>query len=232
MAPDLDVVRRIRKLLALSRDPANPHEAAAAAAKVQDLLSAHKLTLTDLAAEEFTTREVPFIRAPWRQVLAAVLAKHNFCRVIAAPPVRFLFVGQADDVTAVLSLYLFLSRVIARQSRAGYAARVAELTDPVLGPHPGLAEPGDRERWIDSFRVGAVEIIGSRLAKAEAPRAQTGTALVLARHTGKLDAHVTERFGALREMTETELNISLDGLAKGVVAGKGLTLNRGSRRLR
>jgi hypothetical protein len=45
---DQKLLEKIRKLLALARDPSNEHEAALAAAKARELLAEHNLTLKDV----------------------------------------------------------------------------------------------------------------------------------------------------------------------------------------
>lgn len=247
---DSDVYDKIRKLLALSRDTSSPVEAALAAERVQALLYKYKLDLADIeAVSQIVEVDRPFITEQWRQILAAVTARYNFVRVVAVTGAYFKFIGARQDVDVVLALYLFLSRTIARLAREGWRAHVDDLTDPILGRHPSLDEPGVEEAWRESFKMGAVEIIGSRLKKmreqqdrdaafvAQAVVGPEKGALVrrvtaLARAENDLDAYVTEKFGQLRPMENIGFNLRLDGFARGVLAGKQLPIGPEKRSLR
>jgi len=245
-------IDKIRKLLRRAADPANPHEAAMAASMAQALLYKHKLELRNCSELEDATAGVvemdrPFIHEQWRQILAAVCARNNFGRVLAWPG-GFKFIGQPDDLQVILSLYTFLSRTIARLAREGWAAHEADLTDPVLGRHPALDEPGTAEAWRESFRMGAVEIVGVRMeqtrTQSDAEAAFASKAVVgpekgalvrrvtaLQKIDQALDKYITDKFGAVRPMENTAFNLRLDGFARGVIAGKALPIAPDRRRL-
>ena len=79
------LIRRIAKLMRLSESP-NPHEAAAAAAKAQDLLIENRLTMTEVERSAQAT-ENPLIEEKfeitskdgWRHTLAHGVAKAYLC---------------------------------------------------------------------------------------------------------------------------------------------------------
>src|SRR5687767_11173758 len=84
------VVRRVRKLLALSRSP-NVHEAESAATKAQELIARHKL---DRAAIETRTVESDIDLesfdyagkvVPWKRDLAFAVGRGCFCQAIHTP---------------------------------------------------------------------------------------------------------------------------------------------------
>lgn len=217
-------LKRVRKILALAAGAGSPEEAAVAAAHAHRLLRDHKLTLADLdqlEIEPFVEITRPYIKESWRQVLAGVLAKHNYCQLLIAPEVLVRYVGHKTDIDTVLAIYEYLSRVIARQARAGYQQRIVDLTDPTLGRHPALDEPDDERRWVDSFKVGAVETVALRLSREEL--IERSTALI--RVTTQLDDWVKAKYTHVRQ-TEVDVEISPDGFAKGVKAGTKLSLRR------
>lgn len=249
---DAAVFDKIRKLLKLAADPANPHEAALAAERAQALLYKHKLELGDVTALDEVEAGVvevdrPYIQEQWRQILAAVVARYNFGRVLAWTG-GFKFIGQAADVQVILSLYTFLSRTIARMAREAWAAHEADLTDAVLGRHPALDEPGAAEAWKDSFRMGAVEIVGIRLQRmrerqdreaafeAQAIVGPEKMALVrrvtaLQQYDTRLDQYIAKTYGEVRPMENVDFDVRLDGFARGVLAGKGLPIHPDRRSL-
>jgi len=237
------VLAKIRKLLKLAADPANAYEAALAAERAQELLFRHKLEMADVSDDplsDVVEVDRPYIFVPWRKMLAAVLAKYNFCRLLEWPG-GMKFIGTKPDVETVLYLYAYLSRTIFRLSREGWAARVADLTDPLLGRHPALLEDRAEQEWLESFRIGAVEVIGLRLQK------QRDTQDALARYDarksnepglvkatsalqawdGMLSRYIHDKYGPVHQVEDTETSINMDGFTQGVKTAKNLPLSRG-----
>ncbi len=81
MAVDSTVLSKIKKLLALSTS-SNPNEAALAAAKAQELLMIHNLTLSQVEAqgeEKYCEAFVKTGSRVWQRLLLTVIARNNFC---------------------------------------------------------------------------------------------------------------------------------------------------------
>lgn len=236
------VIEKIRKLLKLAADPSNPHEAALAAERAQALLFRHHLDMADVTDPFSDVIEVdrPYITEPWRKMLAAILCTYNFCRVLEWPG-GMKFIGGKPDVETVLYLYVYLSRAIQRLSREAWERRVGDLTDPVLGRHPALDEEGAETSWKESFRIGAVEIIGVRLknqretqealARYDARRSQepglVRATSALQAWGGLLTRYIHDTYGPVEQAPEAEVGINMDGFTKGVKTGKSLPLSRG-----
>lgn len=236
------ILSKIRKLLKLAADPANPHEAALAAERAQELLFRHKLEMADVTDDMAGVVEVdrPYIFVPWRKMLAAVLCTYNFCKLLEWPG-GMKFIGAKQDVETVLYLYAYLSRTIYRLSREGWETRVLSLTDLILGRHPVLNEEDAEANWKESFRIGAVEVIGIRLQKQRETqeavarydaRKSNEPGLVRATNAlqawdGKLAAYIHEKHGPVHQVEEQETSIDLAGFTQGVKAGKGLPLSKG-----
>jgi hypothetical protein len=236
------IVEKIRKLLKLAADPSNSHEAALAAERAQELLFRHHLDMADVADDTSGVVEAdrPLITDPWRKALAALIARFNFCRLLEWTG-GMKFIGAPADVETVLYLYTYLSRTIYRLARESWEKRVEEFTDPVLGRHPALDEPDAERDWKDSFRIGAVEIIGVRLEKQR--RAQEAMARYEARKTnepglvratsalqawdGTLARYIHDKYGPVTQAPEPEVGINLDAFSKGVRTGKSLPISRG-----
>lgn len=242
------VVAKIRKLLKLAADPANAHEAALAAERAQELLFRHHLDMADVTAEadafaELTEVDRPYIFLPWRKTLAALLCTYNFCTLLEWPG-GTKFIGGPVEIETVLYLYAYLSRAIFKLSREAWDARVADFTDPILGRHPVLDEPDAltaEQVWKESFRIGAIEMIGIRLQRQRetqetlaryAARAPHEPGLVRATSAlqawdGLLARYVREKYGPVTEVENPEVGINIAGFTAGVQTGKSLPLSRG-----
>ena len=228
---DLDrIVDRVKKLLALSSSQ-NPHEAALAAAKAQELLFKHNLSLAMVEAELPGDRHARYISdrfdsggwMDWRRRLLAAVARNNFCRGVSYEGTRDVgIVGEPHNVLVVKHLYAFLVRELIRLAEAAAAGE------------PGLDAEGARA-WKRSFFLGAVRTIAQRLATQRAHDAAANpqsTALVL-RKDQELDEAYQQHFPNLRREDEesprrrerTARPRSTDGYRAGVRAGKTIPLN-------
>lgn len=189
----MEVLDRVRKLLALAESP-NVHEAAAAAARAQALISRHRLEewLAEAEADPITDgRDAPLEVArrklrKWKVALAAALAEANGC--VAWTSVRegreaVHVAGRARDRDAVRALWDALVR------------RIEWLS--------ATAGPGRSRAWHEAFRVGAADAIAERLAAGEAEARAELPATSLARVDSRSEAQraevrrfVAERLGA------------------------------------
>lgn len=126
---------RIAKLVAKergTRELGNEAEAQAFAAKVQELLTRHKLTMTEveLAAQ---TDDDPMgttvadggglrgraRRVGWQEGLAGVVARAHFCQILVYPgSSRVAFVGRESDREVAVYMWETLSAFANRASRA------------------------------------------------------------------------------------------------------------------
>jgi len=151
------VLLRVEKLLALATS-SNVHEAAAAAARAQALIAAHRLEglLAAKQADDVEIGEEPIERArrprAWRGVLASGLAEQSGCLVYGAQvgsETEVRVVGRAEDRRLVLMLFQWL------------APRL-EWLSATHGPSRDRA-------WHDAFRVGAAEQVLERLRALSEP---------------------------------------------------------------
>jgi hypothetical protein len=141
MTTDLnpDVLRRIKKCLALSAS-SNEHEAAAAMRQAQKLMAAHNVTLEGLAASEVQKHAVNAYGqrqvAGWQLQLAALVGKSFGCELyithgIVAPvryggcPSQIVYIGIAHN--AQIAAYTF--EVLLRQALKARAKFMAEYAE-------------------------------------------------------------------------------------------------------
>ncbi|MEZ4238051.1 MAG: DUF2786 domain-containing protein [Myxococcota bacterium] len=217
----MDVLDRVKKLLALAGSP-NVHEAALAAARAQALITRHRLEDALRAEAEAEAEaaavsdgaDVPLEAArklrKWRLVLATALAEHNGCvayTVDLGHEQQIRLAGHDADREAVRVLWDWLVE------RVQWASATAASERP-------------RSRaWHDAFRIGAVEAVIERLRAG--PEADLdAAALVVAERALARRAEAVERFVAERLGLKPGRGIRIDrrAYAAGRRAGQTLPL--------
>jgi hypothetical protein len=229
------IVERIKKLLALSSSQ-NPHEAALAAAKAQELLFRHNLSLSMVeAALEGGSSAYVSDRFDsggwmhWRLRLLSAVARNNFCRGVSYQGTRDVgIVGEPHNVTVVKHLYAFLVREVLR------------LADLGVKEQHGLDEEESRA-WKRSFYLGAVRTIAQRLAtqRQRDISADPQAAALVVRKDQELDEAYREHFPTAQSNEDDEEGAPApvrqdrgpsrprrtDGYRAGVLAGRTIPLN-------
>ena len=149
-----EALAKAAKLLRLAQS-ANPHEAALAAAKAQDIMDRFKLSGADIALDGSAPVE-NVIHCPqdpldtdgsarWKGQLGMVIAKLNQCKLYAGPD-GYCLIGRPSDMNAVRYLYAWLTKEIDRLAAKGCA--------------------GCGRTYWNNFRLGAVETVTARLSAA------------------------------------------------------------------
>ena len=171
------VLGRIRKLQRLTRSN-NEHEAALAAAKMQEILFAHNLSIEALRdPSEYVETERAIGARVWAQRLFATLCHNNFCQPLHGRAGLMYAVGKRENVEAVNLLFSYLAGEIDRFARAAYRRHRLASSE---------REPA--RTWTAAFRNGAVVAIAARLREqrerdiarlqAAAAGAEDGTAIM------------------------------------------------------
>ena len=120
------MIDKLRKLIAheqSARSIGNLEEAEAFAAKIQNLLTAHKLSMSEIDfqaredgepidweevnASDIGTRSKKF-KVWWRVIIAKNIAKINSCQVVRGRRNNFFFVGRTSDRELAKILYIYL----------------------------------------------------------------------------------------------------------------------------
>lgn len=220
-----DIRERIRRLLALS-ESSNVHEAAAAAAKAQELMSKHQIDSAELAEragevdEPLCEEDLQVFGArlvTWRATLAGAVAEANGCdsynqvwRGGDGRQVRALtrIVGPASSVQAVRYLLAYLEREIGRLCQVERSAGRSEAF------------------WLNSFRLGASYEIGRRVklaAQESRIDAAAGHGCALARidrDAGRVAAAMAEKtLGKSRKPSIGNSQAFMDGIRAGRTVG-------------
>ena len=126
--PNPQIIDRISKLLALASDPSNHHEAAAAAAKAQEILDQYNLSMADVQAHDGSQPQGAGVRVTEDYAQAGHLRQplfkqygwiiyqvslYNRCTVISKKSEDqsyFTVVGDATNVQATIQIYDYLKR--------------------------------------------------------------------------------------------------------------------------
>jgi hypothetical protein len=177
-----EAIAKATKLIRLSQS-SNPHEAALAAQRAQEILTRYEIDRASLSLdggeaaaepdepiEDFTRKGAPLddndgkATLPfWKGHLASTIAKANQARVYQIQA-QIGIIGRPSDVEKVRYLYAMLVRE----------------TDRLAEEHG----KGCGRTWRNQFRLGVVDAIAAKLAEArekvaaEMRGASTGTALV------------------------------------------------------
>ena len=151
-------IAKVAKLLRLS-ESSNPHEAALAASKAQEILDRYKIDRLAInidgnanAPEElikdfgFDPLDSSSIAATWRVRLACSLAARNQSKVYSHGGALCL-IGRASDVSAVRYMYGYLTREVDRLTKRDCA--------------------GCGRTYANNYRLGVVDTIARRLAAQE-----------------------------------------------------------------
>lgn len=181
-----EAVERAVKFLKLSKSD-NANEAALAAAKAQEIIERFKLDIGTLEApvperprEDVKNHAEAALHeskklATWRQRLASYIADVNACRIYFRGGSIYL-IGRTSDAQTVRYLFALLERA----------------TDELAEQHSGQGRT-----WLNNFRLGVVDTIGSRLrekiretretAKAEAAAQGEAALMRLNKAIARLD---------------------------------------------
>ena len=207
-----DVVERIQKLLALAASD-NPHEAALAASRAQDLMFQYHLDIDKIGPASTKRQdridfEMFYLmhQDKWRKVLINSICKFSFAKVIVICDSKALagvvIIAREEDIANVKYLYLYLVEALERlcpEVRSSEGKHISEA------------------QWEEGFYSGAVSAIHQTLEEQylASQQVEGGTALVLRSNTA-----VKDKFEEMYPTAKTTYSHrkSMDGRA--VEAGK------------
>ena len=179
------LIKRLRKMIAMSeRSAGNEEEAATAAKMVENLLRKHNLTLADVTQEELSSEVVKHAAKgsagtwkwttgrcpPWVQGLAIQVA--NLCETFAMyipstdqdahvkrKQMNFSFVGQDVDVEASIGMFIFLVNTVNALSDKYYTTN-------------NVKTAYDSKVQMSNFRSGCAQRINERIRDIISEREQ------------------------------------------------------------
>ena len=250
--PNEKVIDKLRKLIAheeSARSIGSLQEAEAFAAKIQALLTEHKLDMarvvqTDLgddkiegeiAQEYFHPKDAGLpggnTRNFWMERLAQSVAVGHFCRLLVMKrTTTLIFIGRPADRAAAIYVFTTLART---------AMRLADIEAKKQPKAPSYMKPADAAvRTIGfkrSFYAGFCQAIGDRLvaarAAAENTKTPTGqsTALVLRRADTAVAQWMAQKLHVGRSSSiGSNMHGSHDGYASGHKAGSNASITAGA----
>jgi hypothetical protein len=152
------IIEKIKKLLELSKS-ANEHEAAAAAAKAQELIYKFEIDAAELksgpqAVEEITVDQEKFFpgrKIPFYLKSLAAISRSYFCRSYSGDGGIFIM-GTVTNRETFKLMFNYLRAEIERISRQGW--------ENLEG---WQQENSSQTKWINSFRAGCVSTVLERL---------------------------------------------------------------------
>ena len=217
MAVDSTVLSKIKKLLALSTS-SNPNEAALAAAKAQELLMQHNLTMSQIDTNgqesQYCEASVKTGSRVWKRSLLTVIARNNFCDTIHDPQIKSTaLIGEPQNQEVVIYLHSYLIGQLETMATTAYKLSGTRM---------------HAKSWLDSFYVGATNSINERLKaqKAEMEAASNACKNLVVVKDGELQAAMSKLYPGFRKGKPKHAR-SLDGYREGVEAGKRVALNKG-----
>jgi hypothetical protein len=219
-APEVRILRKVRRLLALAESP-EPHEAQAATAAAQRLLLEHNLELARAQApRRFGVRQLGPIRQRHpvhRKVLAGILAAHFFVeamwvhgwRVETGQPGRVLEIcGTPENLDVAAYVWDVLLRTAESLWRSHRAAA-------------GLSSDRHRRRFLSGVMVGYLEKLDAEAAR------HAGTGLVWSGDP-LLQDWLARRHPASTWRTARAAELVADhSWSQGRAQGRELTLHKG-----
>lgn len=167
-----EIIDRVNKLLSLASSP-NEHEASAAAAKAQEMLTEHNLRLEDIETShkspDIPIEQVTFgsnkRKIYWKVLIANALTKSNFCQMWWQGA-RMVVAGRRHNVAITVSLYDYLTKTVERLAAEAVKKEKKSwqiCLDQIEGTYgETLAEPNWR-RWKASFITGCAKRLWERI---------------------------------------------------------------------
>lgn len=168
------ILKRIQALLAKTEDRgATTSEAAASAAKAQELLVKYKLNLLDVeAANQAIDSRMPIMERifnedcrAWRNSLLECITKNMFTKAIihnGNHGHRFSIVGTDTDIEVAVHLYRWVADQLTQLCGKDFAIREIEYMETHNELMPKQTRSQDA-KWHDSWYMGAINVVGVRL---------------------------------------------------------------------
>ena len=210
------IIEKVRKLLALSQSD-NAHEAAAAAAKAQELLAEHNLSMADVPAEDARSICATKVNAKTRQRLedwafrlAAYTAEAFDCRYLHYADGQTAFFGVGADPEVCAWTYRYLYKTLLRMGSS-------YLRSPQCRR---LRVRRSKDKARASYLLGAVSVVGVRLKQQHERTPVTEGALVPIKEEAIRDAMPEFETKQLKPFSAREAD-----LTNGIKDGQGIPLS-------
>lgn len=223
------IADRIRKLLALANS-SNVNEAASAAAEAARLMNEHKLTATDVAADDGSKiTELPLgaegFMASWKFALVTGVARAFFCEAIAlrvGARRKIRIVGKKDDAEVAVGVFNYVVKEI---------DRLADLDVETYDAREIMREGRiDVRVYKENFRKGAAEGVATRL-KEETDRFKNSgerALVVVTQSKDELRDYLRNKYGASKVVDKEapKTDAEAEAYLRGHERGEDITVPR------
>lgn len=227
------VILKLQKLLNHERSArtiGNVHEAEAFAAKIAELLFAHKLSMSEVEIEQeersepVSNERVDGLRAPWAGTLVMGVCEASFCRALSSSK-GYIFIGRTTDRSTAISMYRYLAAMgksIADAEAITYKRSEAYLFESAF-------KPGIMRTWMASFLKGYANAVYKRLAESRksltAQAQSTGTSLVyIDKSKAAIDAYVRDTYGKVGKGRASTSSLHSGAYGAGQQAGQRVSI--------
>ncbi len=220
-----DLIQRLKKVRALTQSSV-PGEAAAATAKLQEILLKYNLEMVDIeddsseVDDRYVREELEIVATSgnminWRRILLSGIARSLMCAAFGyRGAAQMVIVGQRHNIAMVRHFYDYLASEISRLADTTWEEARSETTEHGRG-------------WKSSFYNGAVDIVIQRLEEKyqQVSRQSSHTQTLVLKNEQALDNAVRSLIGRVRKSAVRQRR-SKSGYNRGVRAGKRVSLDR------
>ena len=219
--PFTPVIEKIKHLLALSTS-SNPHEAALAASRAQELLMKHNLKMSQIKTDDDPTGNyaqscVRTGQKRWKRSLLFAIARHNFCTCVYNLTQRnMMLIGEPHNFEVVEYLYTFL------------VGQLHEMAENTYMTYLKRGASVNKKTWIEGFYNGAIARIDVRLEEQQRQMAADSNdckALIVTKEA-ELKAAMDKFYPDRRPGRRQKSKVDLTGFYDGVEAGDKVALNK------
>lgn len=226
METDTKIVERIQKLLNLSNTNDNPHEAALALSRAQELLQKYNLSMAEIGKEAgkkaFYIREfIPLgNHEEWRRKLASTLAKYCFCEALFYRQWKnnqIVLIGEKDNIAVFQIMFTYIQEQLDAMAKKAFRKYRKNNSEHVHG-----------RVWKMNFYFGALFIIRERLEEEKqnfAASANDCKALIVIKEHDLREA-IDGFYGKVKEYHYNHQFQTLEGMKDGVIAGRDVRFHR------
>lgn len=225
----LDKIKKLVKKQQSAEELGSVKEAEIFAAKVQELLNKHNLSMSQLSKdkiqEEVTDnilkRKIPSIGGNSNMQILSAIARNNWCKVYSygkASSNQCILIGSPENVEVVKYIASVVTPIFVRASKVAYQEYLADY-----GPVIGL------DTYQRRFIMGAAEGLNDKLAaeKEKFVAENDCTALVRTNEVAITD-YADKKYGSSSKGRKTVTNRAAAGAYdNGYKTGKNVSINKG-----
>ena len=228
-----NVIDKLQKLInheRSARTVGNIAEAEAFAAKIAELLFAHKLTMSEVEMEAedrddpVSEEMIEGLRAPWAGVLAVGVSTASFCKALQLRT-GYAFIGRPTDRVACIAMFRYLATM--GKALSDSELRRYKQTEQYI--YESSFRPAIARTWRVSFLRGYAKAIHDRLQserKALTAQAQSaGSSLIFIGKTeAAISQYLCQKYPHLRAGRSTTSRVHSGAYAAGKAAGSSVSL--------